>query len=76
VQPDLVILYGRLKNSFARNFPHDAQLQQFSRTNRISRWSKNKDNLPIRFRTAQKKKGKKKKFSSIVALLFNTQMIT
>jgi hypothetical protein len=38
---DLEILYADL-NSFAPNFPCDAQLQQFSRTHGIGRWPKKK----------------------------------
>jgi hypothetical protein len=46
---DLEILYARLKNSFAQNFPRDAQLQRFSCTNRISRWpKKNPHRIPNR----------------------------
>jgi hypothetical protein len=51
---NLEILYARLKNSFARNFPGDAQLQQFLRTNRMSCWPKNY--FPVGFLTAQPKK--------------------
>jgi hypothetical protein len=39
---NLEILYAGLKNSIARDFPCDAQLQEFSRTNQISRWPKKK----------------------------------
>jgi hypothetical protein len=42
---NLEILYARLQNSFARNFPRDAQLQKFSSTNGISCWPKN---LPMK----------------------------
>jgi hypothetical protein len=52
---DLEILYACLKNSFARNLPRDAQLQDFhSRTESVAGSQKKK--IPIGFQTAQRKK--------------------